>query len=62
LDEILWDTRVIPPKPAPILPLSIEFKKTFSQEKKKRKEGILFYFKIKFSKKKEKEKFGSLSG
>jgi hypothetical protein len=60
LDEILWDTKVIRPKPAPILPLSIEFLKTFSQKKKGNKE---FYFisKINFQEKKR-EKFGFISG
>jgi hypothetical protein len=62
LNEILCDTKVIPPKPAPILPLSIEFLKTFSQKKRKRKQGILFHFINKFSGKQKKEKFGFISG
>jgi hypothetical protein len=62
LDEILWDTRVIPPIPAPILPLSIEFLKTFSKKtKKKGRKEFYFISKINFQKK-EKEKFGFIWG
>jgi hypothetical protein len=60
--KLLWDTRVIPPKPTPILPLSIEFFFLISHKKEKEKGRKEFYFISKKKSEKRKKKFGFIWG